>query len=227
MDAARCGFCEEDAVRSGHAESSRHAECITQHTGRLLPPACVSGVRVDRARFASGRGQTARMSPASTLLRLGAGALAALLAFSPSTAGGADPLAPRRWTWPVTPVRIVQPFVAPAHEYGAGHRGLDLDDGDGAVRSPADGRVAFAGPVAGRGVLTIDHGDGLVSSFEPVDTELAVGAAVRRGQIVARVGVGGHTAPGELHVGVRLEGEYINPLRLLGGVPRAVLLPCC
>lgn len=182
---------------------------------------------MDRARFASGRGQTARMSPASTLLRLGAGALAALLAFSPSTAGGADPLAPRRWTWPVTPVRIVQPFVAPAHEYGAGHRGLDLDDGDGAVRSPADGRVAFAGPVAGRGVLTIDHGDGLVSSFEPVDTELAVGAAVRRGQIVARVGVGGHTAPGELHVGVRLEGEYINPLRMLGGVPRAVLLPCC
>ncbi|WP_275934957.1 hypothetical protein [Microbacterium testaceum] len=41
------------------------------------------------------------------------------------------------------------------------------------------------------------------------------------------VATGGHTGPGTVHFGVRLDGEYINPLRLLGGVPRAVLLPCC
>lgn len=164
------------------------------------------------------------MSTASALLRLGAGALVALLAVQPATA---DPLSHRGWVWPVAPVRVVQPFVAPAHEYGPGHRGVDLDDGDGAVRTPADGRVAFAGPVAGRGVLTIDHGDGLVSSFEPVQADVAVGDVVERGQVVARAATGGHTAPGILHLGVRLDGEYVNPLRLLGGVPRAVLLPCC
>ncbi len=81
--------------------------------------------------------------------------------------------------------------------------------------------------VAGRPVVTIDHGDGLVTTLEPVTTELAVGDAVSRGSPVGGVATGGHTGPGTVHFGVRLDGEYINPLRLLGGVPRAVLLPCC
>jgi murein DD-endopeptidase MepM/ murein hydrolase activator NlpD len=118
--------------------------------------------------------------------------------------------------------------VAPAHEYGPGHRGIDLDLlGDSAVRAPADGIVAFAGDVAGRGILTIDHGNGLVTTLEPVDTVLVPGTQVRRGENVAMLAAGGHAASGELHFGVRLHGKYINPMLLLGGVPRAVLLPCC
>jgi len=99
--------------------------------------------------------------------------------------------------------------------------------GEPVVRAPADGVVAFVGEVAGRGVLTIDHSDGLVSSFEPVESDLAAGTPVQGGDVVGTVGVGGHAAAGRLHFGVRLNGEYINPLLLLGGVPRAVLLPCC
>lgn len=132
------------------------------------------------------------------------------------------------WQWPVRPVLVDRPFVAPAHEYGPGHRGIDLrptvDDG---VRAPADGVVAFAGSVAGRGILTIDHGGGLVTTFEPVSTDLAAGAAVVRGAVVATLAIGGHAEPGAVHFGVRLDGAYINPMLLLGGVPRAVLLPCC
>ncbi|MFT4214624.1 MAG: hypothetical protein QM622_07595 [Microbacterium sp.] len=37
------------------------------------------------------------------------------------------------WVWPVSPPRIVQPFVAPAHAYGPGHRGLDLSAPVGAA----------------------------------------------------------------------------------------------
>lgn len=136
-----------------------------------------------------------------------------------------DPLSGRGWVWPVAPVRVVRAFEAPAHAYAPGHRGIDLVAH--AVRSPADGRIAFAGPVAGRDVVTIDHGDGLVTSLEPVETTLAVGDRVARGAPVGTVSVGGHTAPGTVHMGVRLDGAYINPLRLLGGVPRAILLPCC
>src|SRR5215207_5555362 len=62
------------------------------------------------------------------------------------------------WVWPVAPFRLARPFVAPPHEYGPGHRGIDLDLlGGTAVRAPADGVVAFSGGVAGRGILTIDH----------------------------------------------------------------------
>lgn len=131
------------------------------------------------------------------------------------------------WDWPAdAPVRVASPYVAPAHAYGAGHRGIDLV-AEGVVRAPADGVVAFAGTVVDRGVVTIDHGDGWVLTLEPVDPSVTAGTAVRRGEQVGTVGAGGHAAAGTVHVGVRLDGEYVNPMLRLGTVPRAVLLPCC
>ena len=137
-------------------------------------------------------------------------------------------LAAAGWVWPMREFRIDRPFVAPAHDYGPGHRGIDLRAlASLEVRAPAAGIVAFSGQVAGRGILTMDHGGGLVTTLEPIASDLIAGAAVARGAAVGTIGIGGHAAPGVLHFGVRLEGEYINPLLLLGGVPRAVLLPCC
>ncbi|MCC4250598.1 MULTISPECIES: murein hydrolase activator EnvC family protein [Microbacterium] len=152
--------------------------------------------------------------------------LAVVLLDAPARAGETDPLAHRRWVWPVEAVQGVRPFEAPAHRYAAGHRGIDLGS-VGRVRSPAAGTVAFAGAVAGRPVVTIDHGDGLVTTFEPVTTSLREGDPVARGDPVGEVATGGHVVPGAVHFGVRWNGEYVNPLRLLGGVPRAILLPCC
>ena len=132
------------------------------------------------------------------------------------------------WSWPLGAWRLSRPFEAPAHRYGPGHRGIDLTPlGTPEVRAPAAGVVAFSGPVAGRGVLTIDHGGGVVSTLEPVTTDLVPGTRVERGEVVATVALGGHAAPGDLHLGARRDGEYVNPLLFLGGVPRAVLLPCC
>lgn len=159
----------------------------------------------------------------TTALVLG---LAIAVAPPPRAAGSSASLSGLDWTWPAEPVRIVAPFVQPAHAYGSGHRGIDLEVSD-AVRAPADGIVAFAGPVAGRGVLTIDHGGGLVTTLEPVQTSLPPGAPVRRGEAVANVARGGHAPDGSVHVGVRWNGEYVNPMLLLAEIPRAVLLPCC
>lgn len=152
---------------------------------------------------------------------------------SPRDSGeGLEPVAGASWVWPLQPFRLLRPFIAPPHEYGPGHRGLDLSpaagSGDAAtVRAPAAGAIAFAGQVAGRPVVTIDHGSGLVTTLEPVLTELRPGQNVAQGAPVGVLGEGGHAPPGALHFGVRRNGEYINPLLLLGGVPRAVLLPCC
>lgn len=132
------------------------------------------------------------------------------------------------WVWPATPFRLERPYAAPAHRYGSGHRGIDVRPLDTLqVRAPAAGTIAFSGTVADRGVLTIDHGGGLVTTLEPVDSVLGPGAEVDVGEAVGTLALGGHSASGALHFGVRLDGEYINPLLLLGGVPRAVLLPCC
>lgn len=132
------------------------------------------------------------------------------------------------WRWPVDPLQIAQPYRAPEHRYGPGHRGIDVVAPMGAeVTAPAAGVVAFAGSVAGRPLVTIDHGEGLVSTLEPVVAGVPVGAIVRAGDVVGHAGEGGHSAPGTVHFGVREDGEYINPMLLMGVIPRAILLPCC
>lgn len=113
------------------------------------------------------------------------------------------------------------------HAYGPGHRGLDLAAAPGAViRSPADGTVRFVGWVVDRPVLSIDHGDGLVSSFEPVEALVAEGDAVSRGQAIGTLAASPEHAPaGGLHLGARLAGGYVDPMGLLAEIPRSVLLP--
>lgn len=121
-----------------------------------------------------------------------------------------------------------RPFVAPQGPYGAGHRGIDLAPGRPAgVRAPAAGVVAFVGTVAGRAVMTVDHGGGVVTTWEPVESARAVGDIVSAGADLGRIAVGGHAEPGTVHVGVRVDGAYANPLLFFGGARRAVLLPCC
>ncbi|MFS0852221.1 M23 family metallopeptidase [Microbacterium sp. 179-I 3D4 NHS] len=133
------------------------------------------------------------------------------------------------WRWPLDgPRTVVEPFRAPAHAYGAGHRGIDLAASSGRpVRAPAAGVVAFCGVVVDRPVLTIEHAGGLVSTFEPVESPLRAGDPVAAGEEIGTVASGGHATIGHLHLGVRVDGEYINPLLLFGAVERAILLPCC
>ncbi|CAN5392767.1 hypothetical protein BH09ACT1_BH09ACT1_26740 [soil metagenome] len=136
-------------------------------------------------------------------------------------------LASASWLWPVAPPHpITRGFVAPASEYGAGHRGIDLAAPPGTtVLSPADGTVYFAGVVVDRPVLTLSQAGGVLSSYEPVASALAVGTTVRRGEVIGTTASGGHCSGGCLHFGVRLHGQYVSPLNYLGGVTRPVLLP--
>ncbi|MFC6515912.1 hypothetical protein ACFQFR_25935 [Streptomyces goshikiensis] len=53
------------------------------------------------------------------------------------------------------PLAVVRWWDPPPGPYAAGHRGVDLAAPVGAeVRAAGPGRVHFAGPVAGRGVLS-------------------------------------------------------------------------
>ncbi|PJJ63583.1 peptidase M23-like protein [Compostimonas suwonensis] len=131
------------------------------------------------------------------------------------------------WLWPLDGRNpIVRGFEAPPHPYGAGHRGIDIAATPGQlVRAPAAGTVSFAGVVVDRGVLSIAHPGGLVSSYEPVETQLAEGRSVSPGEAIATIDGTSHCGSSCLHLGVRLDGEYVSPLLLLGGIERAVLLP--
>ncbi|MFB7250556.1 murein hydrolase activator EnvC family protein [Microbacterium sp. NPDC056234] len=133
------------------------------------------------------------------------------------------------WQWPVSGRRhVVEPFIAPAHAYASGHRGIDIAvDTGGEVRAPAAGVVAFVGTVVDRPLLTIDHGGGLVTTFEPVMSTLRSGEDVSAGDTIGTLSSGGHAAGGTLHVGLRVHGVYVDPMMMFGPVERAVLLPCC
>lgn len=130
------------------------------------------------------------------------------------------------WSWPVAaPHPIARPYLAPATPYASGHRGVDIAAPAGAVVfAPDAGVVRFAGFVVDRPVLSIDHGGGVISSYEPVATRLVAGDTVRRSDAIG-VLEPGHCSSPCLHLGVRVDGEYVSPLRFLGGQPRAVLLP--
>lgn len=129
------------------------------------------------------------------------------------------------WSWPVEPHEVVRAFDLPETPYGPGHRGIDIAAPAGsAVLAPQDGVVRFAGPVAGRPVVSIEHAGGLVSSFEPVEPVVEAGETVERGQQIGVLQPGHATDSTRLHLGARLHGDYVDPLSLLG-VERPVLLP--
>lgn len=110
--------------------------------------------------------------------------------------------------------------------YSGGHRGIDLAVAPrAAIVAAESGVVRHAGWVVDRFVVSIDHGDGIISSIEPVEPAVAQGDVVSRGAPIGHVSPGAHCAAACAHFAVRVDGEYVSPLLFLGGVPRAVLLP--
>ncbi|MGH3521122.1 MAG: M23 family metallopeptidase [Haloechinothrix sp.] len=133
-----------------------------------------------------------------------------------------------RLSWPLTPAPdVLRPFEPPASPYGPGHRGVDLRATTGqSVLSADTGVVVFAGLLAGRGVVSIDH-DMLRTTYEPVDPLVAVGEQVYAGQVIGTVMAGHPGCPVSacLHWGVRRGEEYLNPLVLVGEHFRVRLKP--
>ena len=132
------------------------------------------------------------------------------------------------WQWPLAPrPQVLRDFNPPPKPWLSGHRGVDLGAAaDGApVTSPAAGTVSFVGVVVDRPVITIDHGDGLRSSFEPVDSTLAAGAPVAAGQVIGTARPGHCAAAPCLHWGVRRGEDYVDPLQFVMDLRPSVLLP--
>ena len=61
-------------------------------------------------------------------------------------------------------------------------------------------------------MVTIDHGNGLTTTYEPVSARLAVGDTVAAGDVVGVVGRGSHCATTCLHWGLKEGDHYLNPV---------------
>ena len=122
---------------------------------------------------------------------------------------------------------MLRAFDPPDKPWLSGHRGVDLEaTHDGvAVTSPASGTVSFVGVVVDRPVITIDHGGGLRSSFEPVESPLAKGTVVAKGDIIGTLLPGHCEALLCVHWGVRRADDYVNPLEFVTDLRPSILLP--
>ncbi|MFT3861609.1 peptidoglycan DD-metalloendopeptidase family protein [Micropruina sp.] len=109
------------------------------------------------------------------------------------------------------PGPVVRGFDPPTEDWLPGHRGVDLAATAGSpVRAAAAGRVSVAQTIAGRGVVTIVHGD-LRTTYEPVRASVRVGQQVRAGDVIGTVQAG-HCAGGCLHFGLKRGDQYLDPL---------------
>ena len=134
--------------------------------------------------------------------------------------GAGVPAPGARYAWPLMPApAVLGPFRAPAHTYGPGHRGVDLAGTAGQpVLAARGGAVVFAGPLADRGVVSVQHDDGLRTTYEPVAPVVARGALVRAGDVVGLLEPGHPACAPQscLHWGLRRDRtEYLDPLVLL------------
>jgi murein DD-endopeptidase MepM/ murein hydrolase activator NlpD len=162
------------------------------------------------------------------LLVVVAGVLAALVSLARPTGAAGAPVAPVPvGVWPLQPrPHVVQAFDAPDSPWGTGHRGVDLAGAVGqVVHTALPGRVTFAGPLAGRGVVVVDHGP-TRTTYEPVAASVRVGDVLIRGQPIGSLELAGsHCFPRAcLHWGWLRGSTYLDPLLLVGGGP-IVLLP--
>jgi len=130
----------------------------------------------------------------------------------------AGPLSSERFGWPLAPPHpVVRAFEEPSSPYGPGHRGVDLGGVPGApVLSAGAGVVVFAGPLAGRGVVSVDHPNGLRTTYEPLTPAVAPGRRVAAGAVLGRLRAGHRGCPSAcLHWGVRRGEQYLDPLSLV------------
>ncbi len=121
--------------------------------------------------------------------------------------------------------RALELFDSSATRYSAGHRGVDLAASPGdPLHSSADGTVYFAGMVAGRPTISVNHGGALRTTYTPAMAHVATGQRVTQGQMIGTVGVDDHCQSACLHWALTDGVDYFDPLAQLS-TPGIRLLP--
>ncbi|HKU01855.1 MAG TPA: peptidoglycan DD-metalloendopeptidase family protein [Arthrobacter sp.] len=192
----------------------------------------VNGLAPDSGTAPSAAGQAGAAPLLSAILS----SPQATLAFPHTAIGGADPgtaaaltvgpagagrplagflMAPLQLLNPSSPFGFrVSPISGSAGDF---HLGQDYAAPCGTPVYAADsGVVRAAGwhPWGGGNRIEIDHGDGLITTYNHLESiGVHTGDQVRVGQVIARVGTTGWSTGCHLHFEAVLNGRYTNPLR--------------
>jgi len=121
---------------------------------------------------------------------------------------------------------VIDQFRAPSCKWCSGNRGIEYRTELGSIVTAAAGGIAsFVGNVAGTNyvvIKTINTNDNLLVTHGRLQSlSIKSGAVIAVGQTIGRAGE-------SLYIGVRANGQYIDPQQCAGlgsiGKPRAVLV---
>ncbi len=123
----------------------------------------------------------------------------------------------------ITPVRgwLTSDFGSRSSPFNGApkfHEGVDIAASVGSpVFAPSDGIVSFSGNKGGYGnALILDHGYGITTLYGHNSTlEVKEGQKVKRGQLIARVGMSGSTTGPHLHYEVHVDGVPTDPMKFI------------
>ena len=123
-----------------------------------------------------------------------------------------------RFTWPVPATRVTSPWGAQRILNGTAqrpHYGVDIAGATGTtVRAPASGVVVIAEPdlFFEGGMVSIDHGQGLITSYLHLSrVDAAPGQTVARGAVLGAVGARGRATGPHLCWRMRWRGKQVDP----------------
>ena len=122
-----------------------------------------------------------------------------------------------------TNLSVIDQFRAPSCKWCSGNRGIEYRTEPGSIVTAAAGGIAtFVGNVAGtRYVVVRTFGNILVTHGRLQSVSVKSGAVIAVGQTIGAAGE-------SLYIGVRVNGQYVDPRQCAGlesvGKPRAVLV---
>ena len=120
-----------------------------------------------------------------------------------------------------TPYSISSGFGMREHPVTGGqkmHNGIDFSAPWGAnILAVADGQVSFAGDMGGCGnAVEINHSGGYLSKYcHALKVLVQKGQSVKAGTPIALVGTTGTSTGNHLHLGIKLNGQYIDPKKVI------------
>ncbi|WP_058729722.1 M23 family metallopeptidase [Curtobacterium oceanosedimentum] len=165
-------------------------------------------------------------SPTRRQLLTFAGAAAGAAALGGIGFSGAPAFAAVAWRYPFRERHVVSSGFGPRESPGGvgstNHQGIDFAAGTGTqIYAVAAGTVIDQSTTTGYGWLTkIQHSDGYVSWYGHQSAfQVSNGAKVSSGQKIGRVGSTGNSTGAHLHLGITLNGTFIDPAPLIVNAP--------
>lgn len=224
---------EREAAEAQVARLAREARDLRELTERLeaerlaAEQRALEQAREAAAREAAAREETARQAAAEQAARQAAAKEAAATAspqaveqearqlarLTPPASLRAFPEAEASLTMPVRG-QVVRLYGQESQTPGSTDKGISIRSRAGAqVVAPFDGKVAYAGPFRGYGLILIIEHSGryhtILAGFDRIDA--VVGQWVLAGEPVARMGDAAGDSP-ELYFELRRTGQALNPL---------------